>query len=221
MKELGKAKRFFLEGDDDTLIEALAPVAGSDEFRAISFRESRIDYLFAFDEKLSGIALLNGVTIPVALPFSELKDRIYGNDSGTGGGIDLTLVTGKPVAEEKALRLSKKFNPAADAAAAPSAGKPLEIVVFAHSEPTDRKFKLLRFNESDMAYFEPHNNRKDKETFISLKPGFTVDGLSKFYIAAPMHYFTFYLAKAKQEGQTVLDMTETTRPKDSASLRMD
>ena len=220
MKELGKAKRFFLEGDDDVLIQALAPVAGSEEFRAISFRESRIDYLFAFDEKLSGIVLTNGITIPVALPFADLRKSIYDNDSATGGGIDLTLVTGKPVADEKELRLSKKFNPAADVAA-PVAEKPLEIVAFAHAEPTDRKFKLLRFHESDMAYFEPHNNRKDKETFVSLKPGFTIDGLSKFYIATPMHYFTFFLAKARQEGQSVMDMTETTRPKDSTSLRMD
>jgi hypothetical protein len=76
MKELGKARVFSGGRDQDLLIEALAPVEGSNEFRAIAFRESRIGYLFAFDENLSGITLDNGVTIPVALPFAELKATI-------------------------------------------------------------------------------------------------------------------------------------------------
>jgi hypothetical protein len=220
LKELGKAKVFPLGRDDEELlIEALAPVDGRDEYRSIAFRESRIDYLVSFDDKLSGIVLTNGVTIPVVLPFDELKRRIYDNDFDTGGRIDLTLVTGKPVSEEKQLRLSKKFNPAAEEEAA--APKGVEITLFAHSEPSDRKFKLLRFNESDIAFFEPHNARKDKETYVALKPGCLADGLSKFYIAMPMHYFTYYLAQAKKDRSDAIDLTETTRPKDTASLKMD
>lgn len=219
MNNFGKTKRFALEGDEDLLIEALAPVEGTDQYRAIAFRESRIDYLFAFDEKLSGIVLNNGVTIPVALPFADLKRRIYENDFSTGGGIDLTLVTGKPVTEEKELRLSKKFNPAAEAPVATD--KPMDIIMFVHSEPNDRKFKLVRFQESQIAYFEPHSSRKDKETFISLKPGVTADGLTKFYVAMPLHYYTHYLTRAKQAGDAVMDLTEATRPRDSASLKLD
>ncbi|TAL35527.1 MAG: hypothetical protein EPN97_07050 [Alphaproteobacteria bacterium] len=220
MKELGKARVFSRDRENDLLIEALAPVEGSDEFRAIAFRESRIDYLFAFDETLSGIALKNGVTIPVALPFASLKQKIYGNDFDTGGSIDLTLVTGKPVKQEQELRLSKKFNPAADNAPPPDE-KPLEIIVFAHGKPTDREFKRLRLREDQISHYEQHTDRKDSETFIALKPGQTADGWSRFYVATPLHYFTYYLTYAKKEGQTVLDLSEATRPKDTSALRMD
>lgn len=221
MKELGKARVFSRDREDDLLIEALAPVEGRDEFRAIAFRESRIDYLFSFDENLSGITLNNGVTIPVALPFAELKRRIYCNDFDTGGAIDLTLVTGKPVKDEQELRLSKKFNPAAEAAPVVADGKDLEIILIAHGKPTDRQFKRLRVPESAIGYFEPHNDRKDKETFVSLKPGCTIDGWSQFYVAAPLHYFTYYINQAKSRGDAVLDLSETTRPKDTSSLKMD
>jgi hypothetical protein len=219
MKELGKARILSREANEDLLIEALAPVEGRDEFRPIAFRESRIDYLFAFDDKLSGITLNNGVTIPVLLTFAELKQRIYGNDFDSGSSIDLTLVTGKPVAAEKELRLSKKFNPAAESA--PVDEQPLEIILFAHGKSTDREFKRLRLTESQIGYFEQHAARKDKETFIMLKPGQTVDGWNQFYVATPLHYFTYYLSNAKEEGQAVLDMSEATRPKDTSALRMD
>jgi hypothetical protein len=220
MKNFGKAKRFALEsGNEDLLIEALAPVEGRDEYRSIAFRASRIDYLFSFDEKLSGIVLDNGVTIPVLLPFADLKKSIYNNDFETGSSVDLTLVTGKPVSEEKELRLSKKFNPAAEDAA-PATETPREIVAFAHMDASDRKFKLLRFRESDIAFFEPHSERKDRETFVRLKAGCNADGWNCFYISTPMHYFTWYLAEAQKEGRSLVDMTEHTRPKDSASLRM-
>jgi hypothetical protein len=220
VKELGKARVFSRDRADDLLIEALAPVEGSDEFRAIAFRESRIDYLFAFDAGLSGIALKNGVTIPVALPFASLKQKIYGNDFDTGASIDLTLVTGKPVKEEQELRLSKKFNPAAENTPPPEE-KPLEMIIFAHGKPTDREFKRLRLREDQIAYYEQHAERKDRETYVSLKPGQSVDGWSKFYIATPLHYFTYYLTNAKKEGLTVLDLSEATRPKDTSALRMD
>lgn len=220
MKELGRAKVFSRDGGDELLIEALAPIEGSEEFRSIAFKESRIDYLFAFDEKLSGIVLHNGVTIPVVLPFAELKARIYGNDFTTGDRIDLTLVTGKAVAEEKQLRLSKKFNPAAESATSTGPEKPVDIVVFAHAEPTDLKFRRLRVSEAQIAYFEPHVDRKEKETFFSLKAGHTIDGWNKFYVALPLSHFTYYLNKAKNEGQEVADMSEASRPKDCASLKV-
>lgn len=220
MKEIGKARVFSRDRENDLLIEALAPVEGSDEFRAIAFRESRIDYLFSFDEKLSGITLNNGVTIPVALPFAELKQKIYGNDFDTGGSLDLTLVTGKPVKDEQELRLSKKFNPAAENAP-PADDNPLEIVLFAHGKPTDREFKRLRIREDQISFYEQHADRKDRETFITLKPGQAADGWSKFYVATPLNYFTYYLSHAKQEGQTVIDLSEATRPKDTSTLRMD
>ena len=223
MKELGKARRFALDGDEELLIEALAPVEGGNEYRSIAFLHSRIDYLFAFDEKLSGMVLTNGVTIPVALPFADLKQRIYGNDFSTGSSIDLTLVTGKPVSDEKELRLSKKFNPAADApvAAAVAPADDLDIVLFAHAEQSDRQFKLVRFKESQIGYFEPHGARKDKETFVSLKPGVSAGGFTKFYVATPMHHFTYYVTKARQSGDATLDLTEATRPKDSTSFKME
>ncbi len=219
MKELGRAKLLSRDSDEELIIEALAPVEGSAEFRSIAFKESRIDYLFALDDRLSGIVLNNGVTIPVAMPFSELKSRIYDNDFDTGNRIDLTLVTGKPVADEKALRLAKKFNPAAEEPKGEE--KSLEISLYAHAEETDRKFRRLKLLESQIAFFEPHAGRKDKETFIQLKPGQSIDGWTKFYVAVPMHHFTYYINQAKNSAQAVLDLCEATRVKETASLKMD
>lgn len=208
--------------NEDLLIEAQAPVAGAGpgvQFRQIAFRASRIDYVYQAGDGLSAIKLLDGVTIPVALHFNDLKNRIYNNDFRTGGSIDLSLVTGPTVKDKLFPRLSKEFNPAAEDAPAPAPDNDTAITMFVHAKSTDRMFKLLTIKASQIAYFEPHSQRKDKETYVALKK--PVDGLEDFYVAMPITHFTYYIDNAKKSGEKTLNLGEATRPKDANALKMD
>ncbi|MBI1214439.1 MAG: hypothetical protein GC185_01310 [Alphaproteobacteria bacterium] len=220
-KPFSKNMRVLSRGGEgeDLVIEAQAPVDGTaDQFRRVAFKSPMIDMLFEFDEGISGITLKNGVTIPVAMPFPELKRRIYDNDASTGTSIDLSLVTGKAVKEAQEVRLSKRFNPAAESCTV-SEEKELEILVFAHQKRNDREFKRLRIPESKIGYCEPHVERKDTETFIDMKS--PVDGWSSFYIMVPLPSFLYYVKEAKQNGQGTLDIMELSRPKTTAKLKLD
>ncbi len=208
-------------GEEDLLIEAQAPVSGAGaglQFRQVAFRASRIDYIYEAAEGVSAIKLNDGVTIPVAMQFNELKSRIYNNDFRDGGSIDLSLVTGARVKDVLYPKLSKAFNPAAEEpVVAPDSD--LLITMFVHGKPTDREFKLLTFKASQIDCFEPHASRKDKETYVALKK--PVDGLEAFYVNMPITHFTYYIDNAKKNGEKVLQLGEATRPKDVGALRMD
>ncbi|MEZ0261772.1 MAG: hypothetical protein ACAH80_12235 [Alphaproteobacteria bacterium] len=208
--------------NEDLLIEAQAPVAGAGpgvQFRQIAFRASRIDYVYEAGDGLSAIKLLDGVTIPVAMHFGELKNRIYNNDFRTGGSIDLSLVTGPTVKDKLFPRLSKEFNPAAEDAPAPATDTDLAITMFVHAKPDDRHFKLVTLAASNISHFEPHSQRKDKETYVALKR--PVEGLQAFYVNMPITHFAYYLDNAKKSGETTLQLGEVTRPKDTSTLRFE
>lgn len=207
---------------EDLLIEAQAPVAGAGpgvQFRQIAFRASRIDYVYEAAEGISAIKLNDGVTIPVNMHFNELKKRIYDNDFRTGGSIDLSLVTGAVVKDKLFPKLSKEFNPAAEDTPAPASGIDTEITMFVHAKTSDRMFKLVTIKASQISYFEPHAQRKDKETFVTLKK--VHDGLEDFYVPMPITHFTYYIDNAKKNGERVLHLGEATRPKDVNLLKMD
>jgi len=217
MKQLGKS-RIYSMGDGELVFEAFAPVEGKkDTFRRIAFRSENVDYLHEIDDTTSAITLKNGVTIPAAMPFEKLKRAVFDNDLSTGSFVDLSLVTGAAVGEVAAVRLSKNFNPAAEAPKADSK-KPLEIIVFAHEQRTDRNFRRLTFTDAMIDSFEPHSERKDSETYISLKKA--VDDWEDFYIAIPLNTFTYQLDEAKRRGASQLDLGEMTRPKSTTALRM-
>ena len=220
MSELGKSKVYRM-GGEDLLVEAYAPVEGkADEYRRISFKSQLIDYVFEIDDKLSGLVLSNGVTIPVALTFDSLKAAVYEPDFKSGSGIDLTLVTGKAVGDVQAVRLAKTFNPAASAEA-PKENKPLQITGFAHPKQSlDMGFKRLSFYDSQIDHFEPSTARPDSETFIQLKTGYSADGLTTFFLPIPLTSFTYLLNQAKQQGQAALDISEMTRPKTTKNLNL-
>lgn len=207
--------------NEDLLVEAQVPVAGAPgaAFCQIAFRASRIDYVYQAGDGVSAIKLNDGVTIPVAMPFTELKKRIYDNDFRTGGSIDLSLVTGPAVKEQLFPKLSKAFNPAAEDAAPDAADNDVAITMFVHIKPDDRQFKLLTVNASQIAHFEPHSQRKDRETFVSLKR--PLEGHQSFYVNMPITHFTYYLDNAKKSGEKVLQLGEATRPKETSTLRFD
>ena len=211
-----------LGGDDqDLLVEAQVPVAGAPgaAFCQIAFKASRIDYVYQAGDAVSAIKLNDGVQIPVALHFTELKKRIYDNDFRTGGSIDLSLVTGPVVKDQLFPKLSKAFNPAAEDAEPAAADSDVAITMFVHAKPDDRHFKLLTVQASQISHFEPHSQRKDRETFVSLKKA--VEGLTSFYVNMPITHFTYYLDNAKKSGETVLQLGEATRPKETSTLRFD
>jgi hypothetical protein len=223
MTTLGKGAVIKSMGGDsgDLLIEAQAPVAGAGpgvQFRQIAFRASRIDYVYQAGEGVSAIKLNDGVTIPVAMPFPELKSRIYDNDFRTGGSIDLSLVTGAAVKDQLFPKLSKEFNPAAEDAA-PAPDSDIAITMFVHAKPDDRHFKLLTVQASQIAHFEPHSQRKDRETYVALKK--PLEGIQSFYVNMPITHFTYYLDNAKKTGEKTLQLGEATRPKDTSSLRLE
>lgn len=220
MNGLGKSKILRLDDNEDLVVTAYAPVEGaSDKWRKIAFKASLVDYVYEIDDKLSGIVLKSGVTIPVNMKFEQLRENIYQPDLSTGNGIDLTLVTGKAVGEVQRLRLSKTFNPAAQEQAP---GKPagVEIIMFARAQKTDREFRLVRVHESQIGYFEPSATRKETETYVQLKDGQSIDGWTDFYVPLQLDHFAYYLNQARAQGSGSLDLAETTRPKSTRGLTM-
>ncbi|HYD19710.1 MAG TPA: hypothetical protein VEF76_14660 [Patescibacteria group bacterium] len=216
-----KTKVFRLGGnDEDLIITAYAPVEGAaDAWRQMAFKAVSIDFLYQIDDRLSGITLKNGITIPVVMSFDALRRAIYEPDMSTGNGIDLTLLTGKAVGEVQAIRLAKTFNPAA-VAAAPEKTSKLEIVMFTHADQNDRKFRRIRVAHRDINYFEPNKARKETETFFQLKAGVTIEGMTNFYAAIPLDHFTAFLNNALRAGETVLDLSERTRPLNPKGMEM-
>lgn len=218
MKEFSRAARVRRLSEDDLLVKAQAPIdAGG--FRPVIFRSNRIDYLFGFNDEISGITLDDGVTIPVALPLSALEQKIYAPDFKSAPVLDLMSVTGETVAEVEAIRLSRSFNPAA-VAVEEKEETPVGIVTFAHAKRDDRQFSRLRFTDKAIRHFEPHFERPDKETWVSLKEGHVANGLSGFYVPIPMPTFMWYLDQAKKEGRATLDITEATRPRDTKNFKL-
>jgi len=205
--------------DDDLLIEAQAPVEGGG-FRPVVFRRSRIDYLFGFNDEISGLTLDDGVTVPVALPLAALKQKVFQPDEDMAGGLDLMTVTGEVVNEVERIRLSRQFNPAAEVQDARDE-KPLEIVAHVHGKRSDRQFKRVRFPEKAISYYEPHAERPDKEIYVQLKDGYTAGGFTSFYVPLSLSNFLWYLDSAKKEGRTSLDLSEVTRPKHSTEFKLD
>lgn len=219
MKKFTATSGFGRNADEDLLIEAQAPLDGGG-FRHIVFRRSRIDYLFAFDGAIAGMTLDNGVTIPVAMPIADLKQKIFHPDEETAEGLDLTAATGEVVNDVARIRLSKQFNPSAELQEAREE-KPLEIVAHVHAKKADRQFKRVRFSEKSISYYEPHVERPEKEIWVQLKDGYAAGGLSGFYMPIPLSSFLWYLDSAKKEGRASLDLSEVTRPKNSTGFKLD
>jgi hypothetical protein len=160
--------------DDDLLIEAQAPIEGGG-FRPVIFRRSRIDYLFGFNDEISGLTLDDGVTIPVAMPLAKLKQKVFQPDEDTDSGLDLMAVTGDVVNKVERIRLSRQFNPAAEMQEAKEE-KPLDIVAHVHAQKADRQFKRVRFSEKIISFYEPHVDRPEKEIWVQLRDGHTAGG---------------------------------------------
>lgn len=217
MKGLGKTKIFRLGDGDDLQVEAWAPIEGGGDYRRIRFRAAQVDYVYEIDDKLSGLSLANGIAIPVALPFDDLKARIFEPETSAAPVVDLTAVTGKAAGEVQALRLSKAFNPAAGRREGEEAPG-IRITLFAHRKRNDMSFRHFTVSDSDIDYFEPHTDRKDTETFVKLKR--SIDGWDDFYTAIPIHHFTAWLKSARENGSTTLDLSEHTRPKSTSGLKI-
>src|SRR5687768_16623046 len=156
MTRLSRGKVFSPE-DQDLLIEAKAPVSGGEGYRRIAFRASYIDYLFEIDDKISGITLRNGVTIPVALSFSDLKTQVYAPDFRTGGSIDLTLVTGEAASSAPSVSLSAEFNPARSGRLKEK--EPLMIRAVLR-KPQSNDHIIHTFSESDIARMGVEDNTR-------------------------------------------------------------
>ncbi len=219
MKNFKAKSGFGRNPDDDLLIEAQAPIDGGG-FRPVIFRRSRIDYLFGFNDEISGLTLDDGVTIPVAMPLAHLKQKVFQPDEDTDNGLDLMAVTGDVVNEVARVRLSRQFNPAAEMQEAKEE-KPLEIVAHVHAKKADRQFKRVRFSEKNISFYEPHVERPEKEIWVQLKDGYTAGGFTGFYVPLSLSNFLWYLDSAKKEGRASLDLSEVTRPKTSTEFKLD
>lgn len=211
----GKAQRL---SDDDFLIEAQAPIEG-EGFRPVIFRSSRIDYVFGFNDDISGLRLNDGVTIPVALPLADLRKKIYMPDFRDMPVLDLTAVTGEMVGEVERIRLSKNFNPVVQAQET-AEEKPLAIITHVHEKREDRHFKRVEFSDTSIRFYEPHVDRPEKEIWVTLKEGHRAGGFENFYIPMPLSTFLWHLDHAKKEGRKKLDLSEMTRPKTSTNFKL-
>jgi len=206
-------------GDSERFITAHVP---TDEggFAPVVFRAARVDMIVGLDENISALRLDDGVTIPAALPMATLRAMVFDDDYKNSGDIDLMAVTGEAAAAARRVTLSRKFNPLAETDISAKDETGVDVAVFVHKEQNDRKFHMVRFNTSDMAYFEPHANRPAAETFINLKKENAATGFKDFYIQMPMTTFMWHLEAARKSGRSTLDLTESTRARDAKGFEL-
>ncbi|MCC7038667.1 MAG: hypothetical protein IT560_15370 [Alphaproteobacteria bacterium] len=219
-----KLPKVFTMGDsDDLIITAFAPVEGAEGgWRQIAFKAQQVDYVFQIDSEISGMTLKNGVTIPVVMGFERLRQTVYQPDMSTGNGIDLTLITGNAVRDVQAVRLSKKFNPAAEGEAEPEikkrpfVNKPLKIAVFVRQHE-QQNFQMFFVSDDriDWARVEGVEQGKNgKATKLALLYDKGPFGETSILIDMPRPAFMEIYNKAKMEGATELDLREWTRRRD-------
>lgn len=211
-------KVFTMGNSDDLIITAFAPVEGADGgWRQIAFKARQVDYVSQIDNDISAMTLDNGVTIPVLMAFERLRDTIYQPDMSTGNGIDLTLITGNAVRDVQAVRLSKKFNPAAgEGEKLPLVNKPLKIAVFVrqHEQQNFQMF-FVTDDRIDWAKVEGVEQAKNgKATKLALLYDKGPFGETGILIDMPRPVFMELYNKAKMEGATELDLREWTRRRD-------
>lgn len=217
-----KLPKVFTMGDsDDLIITAFAPVEGAEGgWRQIAFKAQQVDYVSQIDNDISAMTLKNGVTIPVLMAFERLRDTVYQPDMSTGNGIDLTLITGNAVRDVQAVRLSKKFNPAADTEAEakklPFVNKPLKIAVFVRqSEQQNFQMFFISDDRIDWAKVEGVEQAKNgKATKLALLYDKGPFGETSVLIDMPRPAFMELYNKAKMEGATELDLRDWTRRRD-------
>ncbi len=216
-------KVFTMGNGDDLVITAFAPVEGADGgWRQIAFKASAVDYVFQIDNDISAMTLKNGVTIPVVMGFERLRQAVYEPDMSTGNGIDLTLITGKAVGNVQAVRLAKKFNPAAEEAPAADAGKrplvnkPLKLAVFVR-QSEEQNFQMFfvtddRINWAKVEGVEQGKNGKATKLALLYDKG--PFGETAILIDMPRPAFMELYNKAKMEGASELDLRDWTRRRD-------
>lgn len=214
-------KVFTMGNADDLVITAFAPVEGAEGgWRQIAFKAGQVDYVSQIDNDISAMTLKNGVTIPVVMGFERLRDTIYQPDMSTGNGIDLTLITGTAVRDVQAVRLSKKFNPAAEAEPEgkklPFVNKPLKIAVFVRqSEQQNFQMFFITDDRIDWAKVEGVEQAKNgKATKLALLYDKGPFGETSVMIDMPRPAFMELYNKAKMEGATELDLRDWTRRRD-------
>jgi hypothetical protein len=213
----GFAKTIYLSpSESELLIEAHVPIEGqAQSYRRLLFRASQVDGVYEIDSARAGLLLSSGVAIPTTLSFEKLKRAVFMPDFKTGRMLDLTLVTGKAVGEVEKIRLSKEFNPNADANTAKPIHANVEIrALLRRAESTDCVIHVFR--QADIAKMSPSETTRSRSG-SSVKIAFKTSsyhtpnpyGSSDCMLDMPLDDFVAAIAEAAKTPEGKLDLVET------------
>lgn len=186
----------------EMLIEAFVPEKNNPaQFHRVAFKTSAIEYLMEINDRVSCVVLKNSLTIPVALSFRELKRAIHEPDFKTGASLDLTLITGKAVADIRMPQLADAFNAANNAK-----GMLIRAVL---RKWQSNECVVREFYESDVASFEIKTLTRSKSE-ESIQINFNASAEKPFaggvILDMPHDDFFYYLNREKDLGSGTLDL---------------
>jgi len=218
-------RKSLLPERETLIIRVFAPEASGDGYRAVSFEQSRVDYVTEISPGLSALALKSGAKIPVAMDYDALERRVYFTDPRDEPVLDLREATGPAAAEAVAPALATDFGATAPAppeepevvpvAEEGFVNQTVTIAVFAR-QPQQQNFVMCVFDDTEVDWNsvrgpDGKNGPMTKLEFTSRYGPFDDD---EIIFDLPRPVFMELYNKAKMEGKTQLDLRELTRRRD-------
>jgi hypothetical protein len=210
MDNKGSVMRFISLDPSDLRIEALAPEKNNPGvFREVTFRAGEISYVMNVSDKVSALVIKNGVTIPVALPYQELKRMIYEPDFRAVSPLDLKPFTGAAVKGVLVPALADEFNDESGPSGDKQPGLQISAILRKNYSNETKRFD---FPESFVTSYEALVSGTRAKNKLSVTVHFNQKktrgpfGTGDAALDMPYEDFMAALIKAKKDGQESLDL---------------
>lgn len=183
----------------EKLIRAQASDGKGGEFRPISFAVTAVDGVVGVGDQGSALVLRSGITIPVALPYEVLEEKIYASDFREAV-LDLRDVTGNAALSVVSPKLAEKIE------VKPEGFMIRALVRKRYSTETS----VIEFRESDLALMTPEDTNRSRcgrsvtLTFNAASKIRPFEGVAN--LDMPYNDFIYCLSNAREQGLETLDL---------------
>ncbi len=218
MTTADKKMRFISTDPADLLIEAMVQEKNNPHvFHPITFKVNTIEYIMHIDDDSAAIVLRSNVVIPIAMPYKDLKQKIYAPDFKDGNYLDLTEVTGTTTEDKQAPSLKDQFNE-------PTKQNKKDLTIRAFLRIKDaRQFTMVEFKDSDIAYIGhiSDNTLHPSQTSLIFTFKNPLSGIGNAFVIldnVSESEFKTLLAEAKKKNIELLDLYDYTTQRDSKRI---
>lgn len=189
----------------DILIEALVPAQGGDnKFYRVAFKASEITHMVEINDKVSGLVLKNNISIPVAMPFDDLQQKIYAIDLKSEPVLDLKKVTGEVVQDILVPQLADTFNKKAESFDTSS------IRIYGiFRQPETYECATFSFLETDVSFrpIDTYKSKSNKGIEITFnKSAAKCPFGNRAVLDMPYEDFIYFLTNAKKTNKKELNL---------------